>query len=64
MKKIEIEEVKDHFPQKLRLPEWASIHDVLIRSRRTKNYFIVKGIALGQRWVIKGFEKFKVIGWK
>lgn len=64
MKPVNIKNVEKDFPWKAGLPKWASVHDVLIMAKRTKNYFIVKGISLGQMWIIKGFEKFKVIGWK
>lgn len=46
------------------IPEWGKTFEVLLRTRRRKRYYIAEGTCYGCKWYVKGFIKFKIIGYK
>lgn len=59
-----IDSVRYLFPWQSRQPQWLKEYLLLIKTRRGNKYYVVKGISLGANFSVKGFSKFKVIGWR
>lgn len=57
-------EIKSQFPYKSNNPEWLKEYLLLIKTRRRNKYFIVIGLSFIGSFKVKGFSKFKVIGWR
>ena len=60
---INIETAKTLFKYQSKLPFLLNEYFLLIKTRRSKKYFIVIGISFINRFYVKGFHKFKVLGY-
>lgn len=57
--------IKKMFPwQFQRNPQWLKEYLLLIKTRRRNKHYIVKGLSFVTKFSVKGFSKFKVIGWR
>lgn len=62
--RVKPEDVEHLYQMPCSIPRWLGKYEVLIRTRRRNRYYIVEGIALGATWIVNGFSKFKVKGYK
>lgn len=60
----DVSEIKKIFPWQSRQPRWLKEYLLLIKTRRGNKYYAVKGLSFVGRFSVKGFSKFKVIGWR
>lgn len=58
-----IEAVKAQFPLPMKRPEWLKHYLLLIKTKRGGKYYIVEGLSYEGMFRVRGFDKFKVIGY-
>ena len=60
----DIDGIRHLFPWQSRQPQWFKEYLLLIKTRRGNKHYVVKGLSFGAKFSVKGFSKFKVIGWR
>ena len=60
----DIDGIRHLFPWQSRQPQWLKEYLLLIKTRRGNKHYVVKGLSFGANFSVKGFSKFKVIGWR
>jgi hypothetical protein len=60
----DIDGIRHLFPWQSRQPQWLKEYLLLIKTRRGNKHYVVKGLSFGAKFSVKGFSKFKVIGWR
>ena len=60
----DIDSIRHLFPWQPQHPQWLKEYLLLIKTRRGNKYYVVKGLSFGAKFSVKGFSKFKVVGWR
>ena len=60
----DIDIIKHLFLCQSRQPQWLKEYLLLIKTRRGNKHYVVKGLSFVGKFSVKGFSKFKVLGWR
>ena len=60
----DVDGIRHLFPWQFRQPQWFKEYLLLIKTRRGNKHYVVKGLSFVGKFSVKGFSKFKVIGWR